>query len=187
MTRLSSLSVFLLASAVVFAQPRAIDTGKSTMTVLVAKSGMLSMMGHDHTITAPIAKGTVDTTAHTVELQVDSAALRVADANVSDKDRAQIQQTMTGPELLDVSRYASIVFKSTSADGAAGSWNVRGDLTLHGATHAVSCTVRENAGHYTGTASLKQSDFGIKPVSAGGGTVKVKDEVQIQFDIQLAQ
>jgi polyisoprenoid-binding protein YceI len=170
------------------AQPRAIDTAKSTMSVLVGKAGAFSMMGHDHQITAPIAKGSVDMAAHSVELRVEAAALRVADPHVSDKDRAQIQQTMAGPEVLDASRYAAIEFRSTSAEpGAAGSWNVRGSLTLHGATQAVLCVVHESGGHYTGTVTFKQSGFGIKPVTVAGGAVRVKDEVQIQFDIQLAQ
>jgi hypothetical protein len=30
---------------------------------------------------------------------------------------------------------------------------------------------------------LKQRDFGITPVSVAGGTVKVKDQVKIEFDI----
>jgi hypothetical protein len=30
---------------------------------------------------------------------------------------------------------------------------------------------------------LKQRDFGITPVSIGGGTIKVKDEVRIEFDV----
>jgi hypothetical protein len=38
-----------------------------------------------------------------------------------------------------------------------------------------------------GNAVVKQSDFGIKPVKVAGGTVKVKDEVRIEFDIQLAK
>jgi len=176
------------AAGSAFAQPRAIDTAKSTMTVLVSKSGALSIMGHDHEITAPIARGAVDVAAHTVELRLEAGSLRVADPHVSDKDRAQIQQTMVGPEVLDTARYPAIVFRSTAVEpAAAGSWNVRGDLTLHGATHAVSGVVRENAGHYTGDVRFKQSEFGIKPVSAAGGTVRVKDELQIRFDIQLAQ
>jgi hypothetical protein len=36
--------------------------------------------------------------------------------------------------------------------------------------------------HYRGSATLKQTDFGIKPISIGGGMVKVKDEVKIDFD-----
>jgi hypothetical protein len=35
----------------------------------------------------------------------------------------------------------------------------------------------------TGEATVRQSDFGIRPVSAGGGTVRVKDEVGVVFTI----
>jgi hypothetical protein len=30
---------------------------------------------------------------------------------------------------------------------------------------------------------LKQTDFGIQPVSVAGGTIKVKDELEIEFTI----
>jgi hypothetical protein len=38
-------------------------------------------------------------------------------------------------------------------------------------------------GHYHGTAQLKQKDFGITPISLGGGTVKVKNELRVEFDV----
>jgi hypothetical protein len=38
-----------------------------------------------------------------------------------------------------------------------------------------------------GAVHLKQTDFGIKPVRVGGGAVRVKDEIQIDVDIQLAR
>ena len=50
----------------------------------------------------------------------------------------------------------------------------------------IRSTVREAGGHYVGNARLKQTDFGIKPIKVGGGAVRVKDEVRIEFDIQLA-
>jgi hypothetical protein len=34
---------------------------------------------------------------------------------------------------------------------------------------------------------LKQTEFGIKPVKVAGGAVRVKDEIQIDLDIQLAR
>ena len=34
-----------------------------------------------------------------------------------------------------------------------------------------------------GAFSLKQSDYGIKPVSVAGGTIKVKDELRFTLDI----
>jgi polyisoprenoid-binding protein YceI len=170
------------------AQPHAIDTKASTMTVQVGKAGAFSAFGHDHTIAAPIASGTADTTAHQVELRVEAAALRVRDPKASDQDRAQIEKTMLGPEVLDSERHREIVFRSTAAEPAGeGRWTVHGNLTLHGETKPVTVSVQERSGHFVGTATVKQSDFGIKPVKVAGGTVKVKDEVRIEFAIQLSK
>ena len=38
-------------------------------------------------------------------------------------------------------------------------------------------------GHYRGSAKLRQTEFGITPVTIGGGAIKVKDEIRIEFDI----
>ena len=188
--RRSILAVCLMGSAVAtaaFAQPRAIDTAKSTMTIHVSKSGMLSALGHNHEIAAPIAGGTVDATAHTVELHVSAKALEVRDSGVSDKDRSEIQRTMSGPDVLDAEKYPDIAFRSTSAEPAGnGSWKVAGELTLHGQHHPVTVEVHEVSGRFEGVCQFKQTEFGIKPVKAGGGAVRVKDEIRIEFQIQLA-
>src|SRR5260370_1742992 len=169
------------------AQPRAIDTGKSVMTVRVYKAGLLSAMGHNHEIAAPVAAGTVDVTARQVELRVRTGALEVRDPGVSDKDRAEIQRTMLGPQVLDSESHPQIVFRSTGAEAAApGSWKVTGDLSLRGQTHTVVVQVREDGEHYVGTSSFKQTEFGIQPVKVAGGAVRVKDEIRIEFNIQLA-
>jgi polyisoprenoid-binding protein YceI len=171
-----------------FTAERAIDTANSTMTVKAFKAGMLSAFGHDHEISAPIASGKVDAAAKHVELRVNASALRVRDPKASDKDREEIQKTMLGPEVLDAEHHSEIAFRSTSAEQAGeGSWRVHGDLTLHGQTHPVDVEVKETNGRYVGSARLRQSEFGIKPVKVAGGTVKVKDEIVIDFDIQLAR
>jgi polyisoprenoid-binding protein YceI len=169
------------------AQQHAIDTGKSVMTVRVYKAGVLSAFGHDHEIAAPVG-GKVDSAAHTVELHTNANTLRVRDPKASDKDRDEIQKTMLGPDVLDAGRYPEIVFRSTAVEPTGtGSWRVRGTLTLHGQTQPVTAEVSETAGRYEGNSLLKLADFGIKPVRIAGGTVKVKDEIRIEFDIQLAR
>jgi polyisoprenoid-binding protein YceI len=187
-TRLIALCCVSLAlAAAAGAQQRAIDPEKSVMTVRVYKAGVFSALGHDHEIAAQITSGTVDTAAHTVELHVKAGALRVRDPNVSEKDRGQIQSTMLGAEVLDAAVHPEIVFRSISvAPGADGSWTVNGNLTLHGQTHPVTADVRETGGHYVGTSLLKQTEYGITPVKVAGGSIRVKDEVRIEFDIQLA-
>ena len=171
----------------VSAEQNAIDTRKSVMTVRVYKAGVFSAFAHDHEIAAPIASGSADTAAPHVELRTDASALRVRDTKGSEKDHDEIQQTMLGPEVLDAKRYPEIVFRSTSVEPSGlGAWSVHGALALHGQTHPVTVAVSEKAGHYVGSALLKQTDFGIKPVRIAGGTVRVKDEVRIEFDVQLA-
>jgi polyisoprenoid-binding protein YceI len=182
------LPAALAACAAAWGQSTPIDPAHSTMTVHVFKAGMLSALGHDHEIAAPVAGGSIDAGARKVELRVDASALRVVDANASDKDRSEIQANMLGPEVLDAQNFKEIRFRSSSAEQAApGGWTVAGDLTLHGQTRPVSVQVREKEGRYSGSSKLKISDFGIKPVKVAGGTVRVKDEVQIDFDIQVAR
>jgi polyisoprenoid-binding protein YceI len=65
--------------------------------------------------------------------------------------------------------------------------DVAGDLTLHGVTKRiavqVAATVTPQQLRATGKYSLKQTDYGIKPYSAAGGTIKVKDEIVVNFTI----
>ena len=44
-------------------------------------------------------------------------------------------------------------------------------------------SVKPEGDHYKGSVPVRQSDFGIVPISVAGGTVKVKDEIVIDFDI----
>lgn len=158
------------------------------MTVHVYKAGLLSAFGHDHEISAPLSGGTVDVEGRVVQLSVDARALRVQDAKASAADRAEIQATMLGAAVLDAANYKEIRFRSTGVEPAAArTWKVNGELTLHGQTRPVSMEVREQDGHYTGACRFRITDFRIQPVKAAGGTVRVKDEVQVEFDIQLAR
>jgi len=161
-----------------------IDTQKSVMTVRVLKSGIFSAFGHEHEISAPIKEGKFSETEKSVELTVDARQMRVMDKEVSDKDRAEIQETMLGPKVLDTARFSEIHFRSTAVEpSGAGRWTVTGDLSLHGQTRPVKLEVRAQNGHYQGTAELKQKDFRIEPIVVGGGAVKVKNELRVEFDI----
>ena len=169
----------------VSAQQHKIDTQKSTLTIHVGKTGAFSGLGHEHEVRAPIQSGMADTGSHAaVEIHVDARALRVIDKGESEKDRAEVQKTMLGPEVLDSENHQEIVFKSTSAEAAGqGQWTLRGNLTLRGQTRPVTVRVTLKNGQYTGEATVKQTDFGIKPPGKAG--VRAKDEVRIEFDVRL--
>lgn len=179
-------AAILVCALAVSAQQHNIDTQKSTLTIHVGKTGMFSGLGHEHEVRAPIHSGTADTGSHpAVEIRVDARELRVIDKDASDKDRAEVQSTMLGPEVLDSASHPDIVFKSTSADTTGqGRWTLHGNLTLHGQTRPITVTVTLKADRYTGEATVKQTDFGIKPPGKAG--IKAKDEVRIEFDARLA-
>jgi YceI-like domain len=111
-----------------------------------------------------------DTGAHpSVEVHVDARELRVIGKDEPEKDRAEVQKTMLGPEVLDSERHQEIVFKSTAAEPARpGRWTLRGNLTLHGQTHPVTLQVTLKDGRYTGETAVKQTAFGIKPPGKAG-------------------
>jgi len=180
-------AVSLLFATDVSAQQQAIDTKQSTLTIHVGKAGPLSAFGHEHEIRGAIDIGRADTGAHaSVEVHVDARALKVIDPGASDKERAAVQKTMLGPEVLDSERFNDIVFKSTSAEPAGeGQWILHGDLTLLGTNRPVNVQVRLKDGRYTGEAVVKQTDFGIKPPGKMG--IRAADEVRIEFDVRLAR
>lgn len=167
------------------ANAASIDTEKSVMTVRVLKAGLFSAFGHEHEVRAPISQGTItEGTDPSVELTVDARQLRLMDTDLSPKDHAEVQSTMLGAKVLDSDNFPQIRFRSTGVEKlATGKWKISGDLTLHGHTHPVEVEVSSDQDHYRGSATVRQKDFGITPVTAGGGTIKVKNEVRISLDI----
>jgi polyisoprenoid-binding protein YceI len=172
-----------------YAQGQAIDVNKSSLKIRVFKSGAFSAFAHDHEIQAPIDEGRIDASTHaSVQLRVDSRKMRVLDPDTPADKRAEIQHTMQSAKVLDVEKFPEISYQSTTVTPhGEGRWEVRGTLTLRGKKQPVAVEVSLQGGHYRGTASTKQSDFGIDPIRIAGGTVKVKDELKIEFDIVAAQ
>ena len=169
----------------VSAQQHNIDTQKSTLTIHVGKTGAFSAFGHEHEVSAPIQGGVAETGSHpSVEVRVDARALRVNGKDEPEKDRAEVQKTMLGPQVLDSEHHQEIVFKSTGAESAGqGRWTLRGNLTLRGQTRSITVQATLKDGRYTGEATVKLTDFGIKPPGKAG--VRAKDEVRIEFDVRL--
>jgi len=85
---------------------------------------------------------------------------------------------------LETKKFPEIAFRSTRIEKIGDAqWRVDGDLALHGVTKPVSLTVKQAGDSWTTRTVLKQTDFGIKPISIGGGMIKVKNEVEIDFQI----
>jgi polyisoprenoid-binding protein YceI len=168
--------------------PRQIDAPRSTITIHVFKSGLLRGLGDNHLVQADLAGGWIqDAGTMGVDVLVDAQRLRVLDPDASPEDRAQVQARMLGPEVLDAARFPEIRFHSAVVEPLdADRWEVRGPVELHGQTHVIRLEVVREDGHYRGQTKLRQTDFGITPVSVAGGLVRVKNELAIDFDIVTA-
>ena len=188
---------FLMAAAVFAASTLSavkvdagpIDVQHSKLTVFVYKGGLFSALADNHVINAPIASGTVATTpSPTIELVVNAADLVPLDPGLDQSKRAEVRTRMLGAEVLDTSRFPTIKFASTAIEPTGSDqWKVSGSLTIHGVTKAVTFPVTRSGGRYRGETRIRQSDFGIKPIRIAGGTVSVKDELKIEFDIVEAK
>ncbi|HLK94075.1 MAG TPA: YceI family protein [Polyangia bacterium] len=193
---------FALAGPDARAAPRryVLDAAASRIEIHVGKTGLFGFAGHEHQVVAGAFRGTAmldpqRVAGDTLDLTVDAGALRVTGQGEPAGDVPQVQAAMLGPACLDAARFPTIHFVSTvvgdgGAHGTTGrDLMVRGDLTLHGATRPftvrVSVDVAGDRLEATGQATLRQTDFGITPISKAG-VVKVKDEVVIVWRIRGA-
>jgi Uncharacterized conserved protein len=182
-------AIALLLPAMLLAAPnKMIDGKRSELVIHVGKAGLFSAAGHEHWVDAPIAHGHLQEGDNAqVELAVNAGELKVRrDENTSDKDLAKIQDTMQD-SVLESGKYPEIRFRSTVVTPAGSdAWKVTGTLTLHGVSKTIAVDVRRDGETYTGKVRIKQTDFGIHPVSIAGGIVKVKDDLDISFRIRAA-
>jgi polyisoprenoid-binding protein YceI len=177
------LELFLTAMFCAAAQQMPIDVNRSTITIHTFKAGFLAAASHEHLVNAPIAAGSIDEAAQRVEFRVDASKMKIKpDPKIDAKTEAEIQKDMQDA-VLESAKFPEIAFRSTHVEKSGDAWKVDGSLSLHGMTRPVSVVVRKSGDAYTGKTTIKQTDFGIKPVSKGGGAVKVKDEIEIAFEI----
>jgi hypothetical protein len=178
------ICLFLLTIAWASAQEQKIDTQRSLLTIHVGKAGFFSAAGHEHWVRAPFSEGTFSavTPAH-VAFRVAAKMMTVMpDDKLSAEKQAEVQRTMQ-TEVLESDKYPEISFRSTKVDQLqTDHWLVTGDLSLHGQTRPIQVDVKRANGSYAGSGKLKQTDFGIRPVTVAG-LVKVKNELDIVFKV----
>jgi polyisoprenoid-binding protein YceI len=170
--------------------------GESTFTVQAFSGGLFSAFGHDPVIAIRNFSGALEFVPETFEsaslrVSIDVNSLAVA-GDVKERDRTDIERTMR-EQVLEVQKYPEIAFSSNNISTnrlAEGRYRARiiGDLTLHGARQknlwiSAEATLKDDMLVGRGEFSLKQTDFGIKPFSAVGGTIKLTNELKFVFEI----
>ena len=162
----------------------------------MAVGGLFSAFGHDHTIAIKDFGGDVQLTPDTLQpaslrMTIKANSLAEVAKEFSEKDRQEVNRAMH-EQALETAKYPEIVFQSTNISvnkQAEGRYQAKitGNLTLHGVTHPVSfpaqVRIDGNSLHAHGEFTVMHSDYKMKQISAGGGTVKAKDAMKLSFDI----
>ncbi len=172
-----------------------LDRSASRFTVRAFSTGLLSALGHNPTIAIRDFSGDADfdpaaPERSSLRLSIRADSLEVTD-DLKAKDRLEMEGTMK-QKVLESAKFPAISFESTaaSANRVADNRfqiNLNGSLSLRGATGAVSVPAQVallgDRLRASGEFSLRQSDYGIPPVSVAGGALKLRDELKFAFDI----
>jgi hypothetical protein len=171
--------------------------GAGRVVIKTGRAGLAARAGHDLTIEVTRWSARVSVpaeedgglTAATVTAELDLGSLEVREGTggakpLSDGDRTQIKKQMSGILGDGTASFASSRIIASGASGGA----IEGTVTLNSKTQPARLQVTAPAsGRYRGTATLVQSAFGIKPYTGFFGALKLRDEVGVEFEVDLAK
>jgi hypothetical protein len=177
------------------------ETGR--LTLRTYRSGLAAQAGHDLTIDVTRWSGALDEPAGeglggtdgpggpgALDATIDLTSLDIREGRggvkpLSDRDRRDI--TGQARKQLDTAHYPEASYAATGfTPDHAGGGAIDGTLTLHGQSRPLRLKVSQTGnGQYRATATVIQSQFGIKPYSGMFGALKLRDEVDIEVTVTL--
>ena len=161
--------------------------GPDDRDVETGRSGAAAKAGHDLTIDVQSWEATLEVgDSSSLQLSADPTSLHVREGKgglqaLGDDDKADIRKTIDK----DVLKQKAIAFTSSSVETTDGGLTVSGDLEMGGKTNAITFDLSESDGTLSGDATVKQTDWKIKPYSALFGALKVNDEVKVVVEAKL--
>lgn len=187
MSRFSYLAVILAASQLLCGKNLAIGPGSgSSMELIVEKTGLMSGKKHLFVFEKFDGKIRLDEqklSGSEVTLRIDAASIVCKDTWVSEKDRDKIVKAAL-EDMLAATKHPTVSFQSTGiAEAGPERFIVDGTLTLRGISKPARVTVTRAGDAYKGDATIKLTDYGLKPPSAALGAVGTKNEMQFSFSL----
>lgn len=173
-----------------------LDANESKFVVQAFSSGLLSAFAHNPRIAIRKFDGEAEFTpagsqlaGARLNLRIQADSLEVID-EISDSDRQEIQRRICD-EVLVTDNFPEITYECSRVTGSGNGdryWlSLNGELTLRGITRSLPVSAKVvlngNSLRASGDFSVRQSEFGIAPVTAAAGTIRLKDEVKCTFDI----
>jgi len=171
------------------------DAGR--VVIKTGRAGLAARAGHDLTLEVTRWSAQVEVpaeedggvTAARVTAELDLGSLEVREGTggakpLSDGDRRDIKKQMSAILGDATATFTSSRIIRSGASGGA----IEGTLTLNGRTQPVRLQVTEaGPGRYRGSGTVLQSAFGIKPYSGFFGALKLRDEVVVEFEVDLSK
>jgi polyisoprenoid-binding protein YceI len=171
------------------------DPSRCRFTVRAFATGVLSFFGHSPAFTVRDFDGTVRfeggrVSGMRLRLVVRADSLELA-GDAREADRQEIEGTMRR-DVLETAAFPDVTYEAGDVATEAvspGRYRVRmgGQLSLHGVRRAhptdAELTVFDDGLRLGGQSPLRLSDYRIRPVSALGGTIKLKDELKVAYDL----
>jgi hypothetical protein len=172
-----------------------IDSVRSLVTIQVYRAGSLARVGHDHVIAGHNVIGYVapddgraDLYLRLDELVVDEPELRAQaklETHPSAEDIAGTRSNMLAGLEADRHPFALVRISGSATRGDAP---LEAAVTLHGVTRSTEVPVSlASSGEElsaSGRVRLRQTDFGVKPLSVLGGALQVQDDFDLAFSIR---
>ena len=169
----------------------AVGPADGELLVHTYRAGVAQKAGHDLILEATAWSATIeigdDGHPVAVALEADPRGLRVREGlhgakALSDSDRASIRANIASKVL----GTEPVVFRSSRVDTVAGKVSASGQLTLRGASRPIALDATlAPGGRMTGMLTLLQTDWGITPYKALMGALRVRDDVEVRFDLRL--
>lgn len=159
-----------------------------TVHVFTFKEGLLSRVAHDLRLTVggfelQIEAGgaTLRGTFQLGSLRVDGAMVNgsLKTGSIRDKDLRDIKKNID-QKILDTRRWPTAQVEATHEGG-----RLEGTLQLKGRSASISCSVTHTDGRLRGRVILVPTRWGIKPFKAALGTIKLKDRIEVAFDLPV--
>jgi polyisoprenoid-binding protein YceI len=212
--RVVALAVFPILNLIAFpagaqekAAPATYDVDVKASRIYI-KVGTATRLGHEHGVEGNLKSGKV-TLGGEGELVFDMASLTADTAKarkrvglekkkVSQNEAKKVTQAMRSADVLNVEKHPTATFRASAIKpldkqtaGEPGAYQIEGSFSLHGTEKKlqfkgkVERADKEGQLKATGTFTIKQTDYGMKPYAAAGGLAKVADELEISGELVL--